>query len=58
MNFSSEDMTKGILRDRAKVGASLADIDPMSIDRSVSSYYKFGGQTTLNSDPVTMYSQQ
>ena len=35
MNFSNEDLAKGILRDRAKVGASLADIDPMNIDRTV-----------------------
>ncbi len=35
MNFQPEDVAGGILRDRAKVGGSLADVDPMSIDRSV-----------------------
>lgn len=35
MNFAQEDVASGILRDRARVGASLADISPMNIDRSV-----------------------
>ena len=34
MNFQSEDIS-GVLRDRAKIGASLADVDPMNIDKSV-----------------------
>ena len=37
MNFATEDVASGIIRDRAKSGASLADVDPMNIDRSVSS---------------------
>ena len=36
MNFDPSDITAGPLRDRQKIGASLADIDPMTIDRSVS----------------------
>lgn len=35
MNLTSEDLTSGVLRDRAKVGASLADVDPMNLDSSV-----------------------
>ena len=35
MNFTSEDLTKGVIRDRVRIGASLADINPMNIDRSV-----------------------
>ncbi|XP_031438044.1 ATPase family AAA domain-containing protein 2B isoform X2 [Clupea harengus] len=35
MNLLGEDLTSGVLRDRAKVGASLADVDPMNIDSSV-----------------------
>lgn len=38
MNFTGEDMTTGILRDRQRIGSSLADVDPMSVDRSVSVY--------------------
>uniref|UniRef100_A0AAZ3QDC3 ATPase family AAA domain-containing protein 2 n=1 Tax=Oncorhynchus tshawytscha TaxID=74940 RepID=A0AAZ3QDC3_ONCTS len=32
---TSEDLASGVLRDRAKVGASLADVDPMNLDTSV-----------------------
>ncbi|KAE8605208.1 hypothetical protein XENTR_v10015025 [Xenopus tropicalis] len=35
MNLRAEDLASGILRERVKVGASLADVDPMSLDRSV-----------------------
>ncbi|XP_056420301.1 ATPase family AAA domain-containing protein 2B isoform X2 [Hyla sarda] len=35
MNLRAEDLASGILRERVKVGASLADIDPMNLDRSV-----------------------
>lgn len=36
MNFRTEDLASGILRERVKVGTSLADVDPMNIDKSVS----------------------
>ncbi|XP_054474206.1 ATPase family AAA domain-containing protein 2B [Anoplopoma fimbria] len=35
MNLAAEDLASGVLRDRAKVGASLADVDPMNLDSSV-----------------------
>ncbi|RWS28616.1 ATPase family AAA domain-containing protein 2-like protein [Leptotrombidium deliense] len=35
MNFEAKDSLKGLLRDRQSVGTSLADIDPMDIDRSI-----------------------
>uniref|UniRef100_A0A6Q2X029 ATPase family AAA domain-containing protein 2 n=1 Tax=Esox lucius TaxID=8010 RepID=A0A6Q2X029_ESOLU len=35
MNLRAEDLSSGVLRDRAKVGASLADVDPMTLDSSV-----------------------
>uniref|UniRef100_A0A8C9X9Z6 ATPase family AAA domain-containing protein 2 n=1 Tax=Sander lucioperca TaxID=283035 RepID=A0A8C9X9Z6_SANLU len=35
MNLASEDLASGVLRDRVKVGASLADVDPMNLDSSV-----------------------
>ncbi|XP_023655016.1 ATPase family AAA domain-containing protein 2B isoform X2 [Paramormyrops kingsleyae] len=35
MNLRAEDLAGGLLRDRVKVGASLADIDPMNLDTSV-----------------------
>ncbi|CAL1262176.1 unnamed protein product [Larinioides sclopetarius] len=36
LNFIEDDLSKGALRDRMKIGCSLADIDPMSIDKTVS----------------------
>ncbi|CAL8313378.1 unnamed protein product [Lota lota] len=35
MNLGTEDLSSGVLRDRVKVGASLADVDPMNLDSSV-----------------------
>uniref|UniRef100_A0AAQ5YDC5 ATPase family AAA domain-containing protein 2 n=1 Tax=Amphiprion ocellaris TaxID=80972 RepID=A0AAQ5YDC5_AMPOC len=35
MNLTAEDLASGVLRDRVKVGASLADVDPMNLDNSV-----------------------
>ncbi|XP_064196818.1 ATPase family AAA domain-containing protein 2B isoform X1 [Anguilla rostrata] len=35
MNLRPEDLASGVLRDRVKVGASLADVDPMNLDTSV-----------------------
>ncbi|XP_045109499.1 ATPase family AAA domain-containing protein 2-like isoform X3 [Portunus trituberculatus] len=35
MNINPEDLMTGALRDRAKTGSSLADIDPMTINREV-----------------------
>lgn len=35
MNIVKEDLL-GIHKDRMKIGASLADVDPMQIDRTVS----------------------
>lgn len=34
MNFRKEDLL-GIHKDRIKIGASLADVDPMQIDQTV-----------------------
>ena len=35
MNFSMEDAATGILKERARIGSSLADVDPMNIDNKV-----------------------
>uniref|UniRef100_A0A665VIQ7 ATPase family AAA domain-containing protein 2 n=1 Tax=Echeneis naucrates TaxID=173247 RepID=A0A665VIQ7_ECHNA len=35
MNLTADDLASGVLRDRVKVGASLADVDPMNLDSSV-----------------------
>ncbi|XP_061563227.1 ATPase family AAA domain-containing protein 2B isoform X2 [Cololabis saira] len=35
LNLTAEDLASGVLRDRGKVGASLADVDPMNLDNSV-----------------------
>lgn len=35
LNFQEKDVRRGILRDRQKIGSSLADIDPMSLDTSL-----------------------
>jgi hypothetical protein len=43
MNFRTEDLASGILRERVKVGASLADVDPMNIDKTVSCINVFLG---------------
>lgn len=37
MNFQ-EDELKGVRKDRMKIGKSLADVDPMQIDSSVSGF--------------------
>lgn len=34
MNLAQNELTH-VMKDRQKIGASLADIDPMSLDRSV-----------------------
>uniref|UniRef100_A0A673G3W1 ATPase family AAA domain-containing protein 2 n=1 Tax=Sinocyclocheilus rhinocerous TaxID=307959 RepID=A0A673G3W1_9TELE len=44
MNLRAEDLTSGVLRDRVKVGASLADVDPMNLDSSVK-FDSVGGLT-------------
>ncbi|KAJ8306557.1 hypothetical protein KUTeg_017102 [Tegillarca granosa] len=36
MNLTGDDISRGgVLHDRVKIGASLADVDPMTIDRSI-----------------------
>ena len=35
MNFLPEQAGQGVIKDRIKIGSTLADIDPMKIDRSV-----------------------
>ncbi|XP_053531883.1 ATPase family AAA domain-containing protein 2B isoform X3 [Ictalurus punctatus] len=44
MNLRAEDLASGVLRDRVKVGASLADVDPMNLDTSVK-FDSVGGLT-------------
>ncbi|XP_026114018.1 ATPase family AAA domain-containing protein 2B-like isoform X1 [Carassius auratus] len=44
MNLRAEDLASGVLRDRVKVGASLADVDPMNLDTSVK-FDRVGGLT-------------
>lgn len=38
MNFLPEDIQSGVKRDRVKIGSSLADVDPMNVDKSVSDF--------------------
>ncbi|KAK3516621.1 hypothetical protein QTP70_022045, partial [Hemibagrus guttatus] len=45
MNLRAEDLASGVLRDRVKVGASLADVDPMNLDTSVK-FDSVGGLTS------------
>uniref|UniRef100_A0A671UEG1 ATPase family AAA domain-containing protein 2 n=1 Tax=Sparus aurata TaxID=8175 RepID=A0A671UEG1_SPAAU len=45
MNLTAEDLASGVLRDRVKVGASLADVDPMNLDSSVR-FDSVGGLST------------
>lgn len=35
MNLDPSDMSQPVLRDRQRIGASLADVDPMNINREV-----------------------
>ena len=35
MNLTSDDVAAGVLRDRSHAGSSMADIEPMEIDRTV-----------------------
>ena len=35
MNFTTGDAASGILKERARIGSSLADVDPMNIDSKV-----------------------
>ena len=35
MNFDPEDVSRGVIHDRVRIGSSLADVDPMNIDRMV-----------------------
>ncbi|PAA77711.1 hypothetical protein BOX15_Mlig012425g2, partial [Macrostomum lignano] len=42
MNLAMQDAERGIRRDRSKIGASLADVDPMSIDTGVT-FESIGG---------------
>ena len=35
MNFDPADLAQPVVRDRQRIGASLADIDPMNINREV-----------------------
>ena len=49
LNFKKSDLLKGSLKDRIKVGSSLADIEPMTIDTSIT-FDSIGGLAThLNS---------
>ncbi len=36
MNLNQEDVAGGVIRDRQRIGSSLADVDPMTIDTNVS----------------------
>ena len=45
MNFDPSDVAAGTVRDRQRIGASLADIDPMNIDKSVSQHVLLFGRT-------------
>uniref|UniRef100_A0A1X7TLY5 Bromo domain-containing protein n=1 Tax=Amphimedon queenslandica TaxID=400682 RepID=A0A1X7TLY5_AMPQE len=44
MNFTQDDITTGPTRDRVAIGASLADINPMTIDRDTN-FNSIGGLT-------------
>lgn len=57
MNFAPEDISSGYIRDRVKIGSSLADVDPMNIDRSVSSttYCSLGYADLYNTDKFNIW---
>ena len=35
MNFTMDDTASGIIKERSRIGSSLADVDPMNIDSKV-----------------------
>lgn len=43
MNFTMDDAATGILKERARIGSSLADVDPMNIDNKVCLAYLSSG---------------
>lgn len=45
MNFSPDDLMTGVVKDRMKIGSSLADVDPMKVDREVT-FEQVGGLET------------
>ena len=45
MNFSPDDIAQGVIKDRMKIGSSLADVDPMAVDKSVT-FEQVGGLET------------
>lgn len=49
MNFSPDDLSQGIMKDRMKVGSSLADVDPMKIDREINFSHVGGLETYIRS---------
>lgn len=49
MNFSPDDLVTGVVKDRMKIGSSLADVDPMKIDRDVTFAHVGGLETYVRS---------
>ena len=45
MNFSADEIGQGVVKDRIKIGSSLADVDPMKIDQNVT-FEQVGGLET------------
>ena len=45
MNLAIEDLQKGFMKDRLRVGASMADIDPMALDKSIT-FSSVGGNNS------------
>ena len=38
MNFERDELAQPVVRDRQRIGASLADVDPMAINREVCTF--------------------
>lgn len=45
MNFSPDEFGQGVVKDRMKIGSSLADVDPMKIDNKIT-FEEVGGLET------------
>ena len=50
MNLDPTDLAQPVVRDRQRIGASLADVDPMAINREVS-LLDIGTSSSQDSDP-------
>ena len=55
MNFTMDDAATGILKERARIGSSLADVDPMNIDSKVKTLCQLSSTFVLSRQNYDYY---